>query len=400
MTTAPQLSVGTTLQTIDDTSCSAFQNVNAPNATQLICGNIFLGLQGYVALAVPIGEQLGLTRGASIENNLINCAVTFVADGSWSAGGAITVHVLVDDSPRYSTPGAGLDSHLAWKPPAGFGPNVWRRDFWGQFDHRLEDTGGTPFVDTGLGNYGGWGIRAIAGLRERLGQPFTVPAGPSWSVARAILELRRIGNPSGSMHVAIQASQDDGFGQPEPDGVDLAVSAAVANSTIPVSPASGPITYAFTPNVVLPPGTYWTVLRSSVQYPVSVTDFVVWMQQRLFFGTGGAHFHTGGGVRFDQGNYPGHVDVYQGALAKSIGSVVWNPPAAVAGQTVQTPDLTALVQEVARRSGHETKSALGFLFVTAGETRTYRFAAHGHPTRNPPGFACQFRRRDTRGEVT
>jgi len=403
MTTAPQLAVGTTTQGIDDTSYSIFQLLNGPNAAGLVCGNFFLGLQAACAVVIPLGELLGLARGANIETGLTNAAVTFVANGNWTAGGTILCNVMLDDSPRHaSEDGLGeagaFDPRLAWKSPNGFGP-AWRRDQWGSFGTRLEDTGGTPYMDNAPSTGGTFGMRTIAGKREELAQTFTVPAGPSWSVARAILELRRHGNPIGSMECAIQASQSNGFGRIEPDGIDLAVSAAVLNSTIPLNPATGQITYAFAPDVVLPPGQYWAVLRPSVAYPISLVDFVVWLQRRAFLNVGGSH-RTLSGDRFDLGNYPGHVDVLNDLGAKEVGTdIVWNPIARTAGQTVSTPDLSPLVEEVIRNSGHETTSALCFTFKTVGETRTYRFAAHDHATRNPPGFACQFRRRDVRMEV-
>jgi len=399
VTTAPQLAVGFTSQAIDDTSFSVFQSVQAPLATTLIAGNFFLGLQGGAAVVIPIGELKGLDRGANIETALTNCAVTFTAAGSWTAGGAISCNVMIDDSPRAGP----LDSRLAWKPPGGFGPNVWRRDGWGVFDQRLEDTGGTPFVDNGLGDYSGFGMNALAGLRERTAGAFTVPVGPSWSVARAILQMRRFGNPVGSMVAAIQAEglMPGGAGL-QPDGIDLGVSAPVLNSTLSAAAAGSAITYAFAPDVVLPPGNYWTVLRPSVPYVANLVDFVAWMQKRQFLGVGGAHYHTAAAaaVRLNNGNYPGHVDVHFDTLAKEAGTpIIWNPIARSSGQSISTPDLSPLVQEVIKTSGHETTSALCFTFRTVGETRTYRFAAHGHPTLAAPGFACQFRRRQHRGEV-
>lgn len=398
MTVAPQLAVGTTTQGIDDASFSIFQLLNGPLNPTLVCGNFFLGLQGACAVVVPLGELKGLDRGANIETGLTNAAVTFTANGSWTAGGTISVNAMLDDSPRYAVSPA-LDSRLAWKPPGGYGPNVWRRDSWGVFDQRLEDTGGTPFLDNGLGNSGSFALLPLAGLRARLGARFTVPAGPSWSVARAILELRRHGTPTGSMEVAIQGAGANAEGIAQPDGVDLAVSAAVLNSTIPLTPASGPITFAFAPDVVLPPGDYWTVLRPAVAYVPDFVNFVVWMQKRQFLGVGGSHFHTtpNFGRRLDGGNYPGHYDMSLDMAAKPAGTpIVWNPIARVAGQSVSTPDLSPLVHEVIRNSGHETTSAICFTFTTVGETRTYRFASHDHATLNPPGFACQFRRRQHR----
>jgi len=398
MSTAPQLAVGTTLTAVDDTWFSVFQSVNQPLTTQLVCGNFFIGLQGYIAVRIPLGEfGAGLCRGATIETGITNAAVTFVADGTWTAGGSVQINCMLDDSPRAGP----LDSNLAWKPPGGFAP-AWRVDWWGQFDARLEDTGGTPFVDFGLGNSGTFGILPLVGVREQLAGKFTVPVGPSWSVARAILELRRHGVPTGSMEVAIQTQTTDGYGHIIPDGVDLGVSAAVLNSTVPLNPASGPITFAFAPDVVLPAGNYFTVLRPSVAYVPSLVNFIVWMQQRLFFGTGGAHYHTNPvfANRFDTQLYPGHVDVHWDTLAKEQGTpVIWSPIARSPGQSISTPDLSSLVQETILNSGHETAHALCFTFRTVGETRAFRFRAHGHPSGSPPGFACQFRRRDTRGEV-
>jgi len=397
---APQLAVGFTSQAIDDTSFSVFQSVQNPLATTLIAGNFFAGLQGYCAVVVPIGELKGLDRGATIETALTGCAVTFRAAGNWTAGGTISCNVMLDDSPRAGP----LDSRLAWKPPGGFGPNIWRNDGWGVFDQRLEDTGGTPFIDNGLGDYSGFAFEPVVGLRRRMAGKFTVPAGPSWSVARAICQMRRFNTPTGSMEVAIQGNvlKPGGVGF-EPDGVDLGVSAPVLNSTLSTAAAGTAITYAFAPDVVLPAGDYWTVMRPSVPYVPDLTNFVSWMQKRQFLGVGGAHFHTLAAVsrRFDNGNYPGHVDVHFDTLAKEAGTpIVWNPIARTTGQSISSPDLSPLVQEVIRHSGHETTSALCFTFRTVGETRTYRFAAHGHPTLAAPGFACQFRRRNTRGEVT
>ena len=396
MSVAPQLAVGTTLVPIDDTSFSVFQNLNAPDATTLVCGNIFIGLQGYVAVRVPLGAFSGLARGGKIETGLVSAALSFVAAGSWTAGGTLLCNVMIDDSPRAGP----IDRNLAWKPPGGLS-GTWRRDLWGVFDQRLEDTGGAPFIDTGLGNSGTFGIRTVVGAREQLAATFTVPAGPSWSVARAILELRRHGAPIGSMEVAIQGSTSDGYGHVEPDGVDLAVSSSVLNSTIPLTPATGSITYAFAPNVVLAPGNYWTIIRPAVAYPISPVDFVVWMQRRIFFTpNGGSHF-TPNGDRFSIASYPGQADVNVDTLAKQAGpDIVWNPIARSPGQTVSTPDLSPLVREVIMSSGHETVDALCFTIRSVGETRTYRFAAQGHPTLNPPGFAAQFTRRNTRGEVT
>lgn len=400
MSVAPQLAMGTTSQAIDDTSFSIFQSLLDPSATTLIAGNFFLGLQGYAAVAIPIGELQGLDRGANIETGLTNAAVTFTADGNWTAGGTISCNVMVDDSPRKGP----LDSRLAWKPPGGFGPDIWRGDGWGVFDQRLEDTGGTPFIDSGPSTAGVI-LTLFTGFRERLAAMFTVPAGPSWSVARARLEMERIGNPIGSHEVAIQATTlgPGGF-QFEPSGVDLGVSAAVLNSTIPLTPGAT-ITYAFAPDVVLPPGDYWTVIRPVVPYLGNFgVDSVAWRQKRQFLGVGGMHYHRlivgTGTTRFNTGNYPGHVDVHFATLAKEAGtSIIWNPIARSAGQSISTPDLSPLVQEVIRTAGHETTSALCFTFRTVGETRTYRFAAHGHPTLAAPVFDCQFRRRDNRSVV-
>jgi hypothetical protein len=350
-----------------------------------------------------MGTLLGLCRGATIETGLTNASVTFTADGNWTAGGEIRCNVMVDDSPRGSADdglgeSSSFDSRLAFKPDGGYGPS-WRRDFSGIFDARLEDTGGLPFVDLGTATGGSFGLRSAVGLREEFGQIITVPAGPSWSVARALLRLRRFGNPIGSCEVAIQGSTTvDGHLQP--DGVDLGVSAAVLNSVAPLTPGIGQVTYAFAPDVVLAPGTYWVVLRPVVPYPESVVNFIVWGQRRVFLGPGGSH-RTLLDSRFGQGLYPGHADVSLDTAAKQVGTdIIWNPIARSAGQTISTPDLSPLVEEVVRTSGHETRHALTFTFRTVGQTRTYRFAAQGHPTRNPPGFACQFRRRNTRGEVT
>lgn len=393
MTTAPQLAVGTTLQNIDDTSYSVFQNRNAPNSAQLVCGNIFLGLQGYCAVVIPLGEQLGLARGGTIETALTNAAVTFRAAAAWAAGGTISVNCCLDDSPRAGP----LDARLAWKPPAGFGP-AWRRDFWGSFQTELRDPAAASLFLNGPSGVGVWGIRAVAGQRDELAQVFTVPGG-GWTVRDAIMQLRRFGNPIGSMEVAIQASQSDGYGHFEPDGVDIAVSAGVLNSTIALNPGSTFATFTFTPDVVLPAGDYWAVVRSTAPYPVSITDFIVWMQRRAFFNTGGSH-RTLNGVRFGIGNFPGHVDVAQDLHAKPAGTAItWNPPARALGQSVTTPDLSALVQEVILNSGHETASALCFFFTTVGQTITYRFAANAHATLDPPGFAAQYRRRDIAGGI-
>lgn len=390
MTTAPQLAVGTTTQVIDDTSFSVFQQINAPQLTELVCGNIFLGLQGYVAVVVPLGESLGLTRGATIETSLTDASLSFRATRNWAAGGQLLVNCMVDDNPR----GQQLDPRLAWKPPGGFGPS-WRHDSWGTFRTRLEDTGGSPFLDVGTSANAAWPLRQTVGERERLASTFTVAGGP-WSVARAILELQRTGSPSGSMEVAIQGSQSNGFGSQEPDGVDLAVSATVTNATIPTTPTL--TTFAFSPDVVLSDGVqYWCVLRPSVAYPVNGTDYVSWRQNRAFFNVGGAHYAPNA-VRLSRGLYPGHVDVSLDTAAKEVGTpITWNVPARSIGQTVSTPDLSPLVQEVCLTSGHETASALCFTVRASGQTITYGFAAHGHPTLDPPAFACQFRRRDVRG---
>ena len=213
MTVAPQLAVGTTLTQADDVSYSVFQNIIAPNATELVCGNIFLGLQGAFAVRIPLGEQLGLARGGTIETGLTNAAVTMVATRNWTAGGTISINCMLDDSPR----GGPLDPRLAWKPPGGFGPD-WRHDFWGTFNTRLENLTGTPFISTAAANTNSWGIRQQAGRREQLAQLFTVPAGPAWLVARAIVQMRRFGNPIGSMELAIQTNAIDAYGRSNPSG--------------------------------------------------------------------------------------------------------------------------------------------------------------------------------------
>jgi hypothetical protein len=405
VTVAPQLAVGTTLVNADDVWFSVFQSITQPNATVLLAGNFFLGLQAYTAVRIDMGSLLGLARGATIETGLTNAAVTFTAAGNWTAGGTITCTVVADTGPRGlselvpngDTAAQQYDSRLAFKPDGGYGP-AWRRDFSGVFDMRAEDTGGTPFVDTGVATTGSFGIRTVANLREQFAHPFTVSGGP-WSIARMRLRLRRFGNPIGSCEVAIQTDTSDGFGHVQPDGVDLGVTATVLNSVAPLSPGIGLVDYAFAPDLVLPDGNYWAVLRPVVTYPVSLTDFIVWGQRRVFLGPGGSH-RTLLGNRFGHGNYPGHADVHLDLAAKELGpAIVWNPVARSTGQVVSTPDLSPLVQEVVRLAGHETIHALIFVFRTSGETRTYRFAGNAHATFNPPGFACQFRRRDTRGGV-
>lgn len=392
MTTAPQLSVGTTLAVEDDVSYSVFQNVIAPAATELVCGNIFMGLQGYVAVRIPLGEQLGLARGGRIETGLTNAALTMRATRNWGAGGEISVNACVDDSPRAGP----LDPRLAWKPPAGFGPD-WRRDTWGTFRTRLEDTGGSPLIDIGTSTNASWAIRQTAGARERLAALFTVPAGPSISVARAILELAKNGSPSGSMEVAIQANSTDAYGRSIPDGTDLGVSSAVANSGIPAGPSN--ITFPFSPDVVLAPGSYWAILRPSTPYSVDGTNYISWRQNRNFFNVQGAHYSTNS-AKFVRGNYPGHVDVALDLNAKAVGTAItWSVPATSVGQSRSTPDLSPLIQEVILNSGHETASAICIFLSTVSQTITFGFAAQGHPTLAPPGFACQFRRRDHRGGV-
>ncbi len=394
MSTAPHLAVGTTLLSTDDVWFSVFQGLNQPSTTQLIAGNFFLGLQGYVAIRVDMGALLGLDRGATIETGLTNAQVSFVADSTWTAGGEIQCNVMIDDSPRQGP----LDTRLAWKPPGGI-TGIWREDGWGLFSQIIEDTGGTPFLDTLIGTTGVFALELLPGLRSRIAARFVVPVGPDWSVARVICELRRFSNPIGSVEVAIQADGANAVGIQEPDGVDLGVSASVLNSTVVSTPGSGPITFAFTPDVVLPPGTYWTVLRQDVPYVGDFVNFIVWMQRRIFFAVGGSHFHSSFQAnRFDVANYAGHIDIHRDTLAKELGpAIIWNPVARVAGQNISTPDLSPLVQEVIRTSGHETISALCFTFRTVGETRSYRFASNDHPSSNPPAFSCQFRRRDIRG---
>ena len=177
------------------------------------------------------------------------------------------------------------------------------------------------------------------------------------------------------------------------------MSQQVFNSTVPTPAGGGLMTFSFTPQVSLNPGTYWLVMRPAIPYPVNGGDFVLWLQHRAFFNTQSAHM-VSNDSRFNQGLFPGHVDVYLDVNAKLAGtSIVWNPPATSIGQSRSTPNLSPLVQEVILRSGHETVDALCFIFQTTGQTRTFGFRAHGHPSGSPPGFACQYRRRDTRGEV-
>lgn len=393
MTVAPQLAVGTTLANTDDVSYSIFQNIIAPNAIELVCGNIFLGLQGSIAVVIPLGEQLGLCRGGQIETGLVSAALTMRATRNWAAGGQILVNACLDDSPRAGP----LDPRLAWKPPGGFGPD-WRHDFWGTFRTRLETTAGSPLLDTGTPTNVSWALRQTVGARERLAQLFTIPAGPSWSIARAILELQKTGAPGGSFEVAIQRDVTDAYGRGGPSGIDLGVSAAVLNSGIPAGPSN--ITYAFSPNVLLVPGSYWAIMRPSVPYAVDGVNFISWRQNRNFFNVESRHYSTGS-TRFVLGNYPGHVDVGIDMSAKAAGSaIVWDVPATAIGQSRSTPDLSPLIQEVILSSGHETASAICIFLQTVSQTITFGFAANGHPTLAAPGFAAQFRRRDTRGEVT
>jgi hypothetical protein len=197
VTVAPQLAVGTTSQGIDDTTFSIFQLLNGPLGTVLVTGNFFLGLQAGVAVVVPLGELLGLQRGANIETGLTNAAVTFTAAGNWTAGGTILCNVMLDNSPRHSSEdGLGdagpYDSRYPQKSPNGYGP-AWRQDRWGVFDLRLEDTGGSPFLDQLAGTSGSFGLRAIAGHRDELAARFVVPAGRSDASA-----IRRVRSKSRS----------------------------------------------------------------------------------------------------------------------------------------------------------------------------------------------------------
>jgi hypothetical protein len=402
VTTPVLLSFGVTGNVADDTSFSVFQLANGPAGTVNVCGNFFLGLQASIAVRLPM--IVGPHRGARLETVLTQSSVAMVATSTWAAGGSININCMVDTGPRGasdSVPNGDtapasdqLDARLAFKPQDGFGPS-WRRDYSGQFDMLLEDTVSTPFLDTGVATGGSFGIRTVVGAREEFSNRFVVPGGPSWSVARVLLRLRRFGAPTGSMEVAIQAEQSDGYGHLEPDGVDIAVTAAVLNSVPPLSPGIAQVTFAFTPDAVLPPGNYFLVFRpSGAPYPVSLVNFIVWGQRRLFVANAGSH-RTSLGYFFDQALYPGHVDVHFDTLAKEVGSsIVWAIPAAVAGNLMVSPDLGPLAEEVIRNAGHETIHALIFTFRTVGQTLAFRFAGHGHGVYSPPSWATRFVRRN------
>lgn len=387
--------IGTTLNFYDDTSFNVFQPLNGPAAQILTCGNIFLGIQGYMGLRFPLAEgpdPRSLGRGGTVLADSLLPQITLTAAGTWTAGGSISISMLLDDSPRDGP----QDLQLAWKPPGGSGPS-WRRDAWGVFDTRLEDTGGAPFIDNGVGTLQ-VGMSIFTDLREELGARIVVPAGPSWSVARVINLMSRFGIPIGSTEVALQGNSVNAAGYDEPDGVDLGVSAAVANTpTIPLQPAGGNVTFAFAPDVVLAPGIYWVVTRPSVPYVADFTNFIAWKQKRVFLGVGGSHRHGPAfGIGFDQANYWGVVDVFFDVTAKELPAIIWSPPAAVFGDTIQTPDLSALIQEVITTSGHEATSAVGFTFKTVGETRTFRFASNEHATLAAPSFFAQYKARYAR----
>ncbi len=386
--------IGTTLNYWDDASYNVFQPLNSPANAVIWCGNIWLGLQGACAIRFPLAEgpdPRSLGRGGTVLTSALPADITLTAAGGWTAGGTISISMLLDDSPRDGP----QDLQVAWKPAEGSGAG-WRRDAWGVFDARLEDTGGTPFLDQGVGTLQ-VGMSILGGLREELGAKFVVPAGPSWSVARVINKMSRFGTPTGSTEVAIQGNTVNAVGYDEPDGIDAGVSATVLNSAIPLQPTGGDVTFAFTPDVVLAPGTYWVVVRPSVAYVADFANFITWFQKRIFLGVGGSHKQGATyGVGFDQSNYFGGVDIHFDVSAKALPAITWNPPAAVSGDTLTTPDLSSLIQEVITTSGHEATSAICFIFTTVGETRTYRFASNDHATLAAPSFFAQYKARYAR----
>lgn len=391
MTVAPQLAVGTAIVATDDTSYSVFQNLNGPNSTQLVFGNIFLGLQGAAAIRIAMGELKGLDRGAKIDNSLINAALSLVRNAAWPGGDSATITVALDEQPRRLEE----DSAMAMKKETDFGP-AWRRDGWGQWDVQVRRPDTSTIVDLGTGVLDVQ-LRPAVDRRLRIGQLFTIGVGET--VRDVICRLRRYGTPTGSVELVLYPSESDGWSQIRPDeDSPIAVSGAVANATIPTTAGGTDVTFTFAPDVVLAAGSYWAVLRpSGTPWTESATDTIAFLQSRGFLFTGGSVYTAGN--RFDTFLYRGHVDVHFDILARASSGVAWALPAGAVGGTSPSPDLTSIVQEACLARSHETINALIFSITTSGATGTYRVAAATHPTRSPPGFACQFTRRNVRGGV-
>jgi len=344
-----------------DTDFNAFQLVNGFGDTQLLVGNIFLGIQGGCVFKFT---GAGIPKGSTIKSAVIDV----VADDSSGAAGVTT-----------QIQGVAMGPDKAWVPGRyGLSTPKWRRDFWGTFAADVRNLAAATIVDTvPAATNQTWGLRQLLGFRQKMAQRFTVPAGAGDTLGDIRLELTRAGAPAGTLSLEVRVPRDN-----DPTGELLAVSDPVVAAGIPAGPSDVTFTFSGVNQIALEGATtYYVVLRSDLPYPTSAVDWIGWRQRREFFGPGGGR-HFGVGRDWDNQNYPGVADVFEDITDQVGVDVAWSMPPFVIGTTYTTPDITEIVQAIVSDQYYQSGGPIGIAFDSFGNTGQRRIAAEGNPARD------------------
>jgi len=366
-----------------DTWAHAFQspNITPYQDPSLIMGNFFIGLQSTIFWKFT-GH--GIPRGAQIESALIDMDAAFTS----GVGTKASRFTISDMSGHRSE--ALLDNT--------FGP-AWRAMLWGRFKVILRNSPSSIITDTlpSIATNGAWAIRwqnnsAGGVMNDQMAQRITLGASPG-VLGSAQLQLNRVGAPAGNMQVQIAAvTTVNGLTVP---GSILASSNTITASSIPLTPGLVTFNFSGANQISLPANTdVFLILRSTLPYNVDGTNFINWHQQRAFFGAGGGR-HYGTGVDFDFQNFPGAADVYQVQSVEGLTPTVpWDTPPFTAGNTYQSPDLTALVQHAVSRPTYNDGGPIVVSWIpTNTNNLNRRIASFNHPTLNSAELVVTYRQR-------
>jgi len=296
-------------------------------------GNFFLGLQAHSSHIFD----------AQIPAGSVILSATLEVTAHDTSGGAITIPLSTVDRDTY------------YSQPLILPFEVWegnRKDYWTNQTMGALSTTFTAIAGAASAPANGSWIMsqiqapgATLDNRQAMAQLTPTRTG-NMTVASIFYELFRTGNPTGSLRVRIQGVVLDQYGEPQPDGIDVAVTDDILASSVPLGPAASTIAFTFTTNPTLVAQTdyFWIIEHD---YSANNVDHISVRHYNAFFNVGSL-YHYGEGLGGDWQNYPGAVDWLFGGVGINTpalaGPVNWALPTFFTNLDYTSPDISTLVQ--------------------------------------------------------
>jgi hypothetical protein len=330
---------------------------NYANADTIV-GNFFLGLQGQAYYRFP---NPGVPRGATINS----ADIDFV--------GNFTNNIDIDTQMRA----------LAFNPQDALsraamgiidGVDAWRPEAYVELRFDLKNDSPATIANNASAQLTTVDVRRDATVIE-VGTVFTT--GSSQDLGSIDIQMRRVGNPTGSSRVEIRevdstvAAGNRGI----PSSTVVETSSTVAHSSMGTTIGTETFNFA---SETLPAGTYHAVLRPDT-FTLSATDHIeVSVSSVNFNPTNMSRYGT---LTADAGF---SIESYLGVACwpfMTIGSTLvgWDSddtPSVdmTAGAGLTTPDIAAIIQEIVTTSWYQPSHPMGIRWDRSGGVNTNRRA--------------------------